>query len=668
MEYTEFKKFLLPGNYALTKSMEINKVSDSGTLWYTKKFLVWYYFIFLSDEIKTRGYINKIKTIFEKYVNSISEEEVRVEAKNFFFPECNLINCSSYGFRSFEDFKGNKEFDNSSEKIKFEESAKKYYLAFLLGSGGQSGIKKYIKEKIYNPTFNMTQLEEIILAYPDFNPNRLNQIINDYHGFLRNERQILFYYGYFHSKTSGAKDKEFSSLTPVGELGLYANFDEFLCIWEHQKIKMISQPLTVEINNIADEYKNKADEYFGISYSPYLDILRYFKEFDELTLELYKFIISRNKYILSIKNWSENSEIIENLDKITDIVTRFARQRDIDNEDSNKELSKYLLGIIKLPKDKESNNKSFFIKEGNRTKIIEEKKEEFQKVLLEYEKLEKYKEKKYFEIFKNSEKELKEKYKNESYEIGYRERAEWELYLIKIEKIILLGIILLRESNLDVLLDKYQNILKKLGIKSKRKLEKEIENYRATISGEIEIFDEDEEYNEDYNFNNLILREGSNDLIEKIKEISKESGILELERKRNINLISLMKNYYLQNYKTENNMLKCECCGKVTFITSKNEPYLEFHHLIPFGNGNDGPDHYLNIFALCPECHRKMHYLKLDKKNEIYNLLSINNYLNRNIINRLKELKEKKVLKSYQMEYLISENAITKEQYNEIMG
>lgn len=667
MEFTEFKKFLLPGNYALTKSMEMNRVSDSGTLWYTKKFLVWYYFIFLSDEIKTRGYINKIKTIFENYVNSIPEE-VRDEAKKFFFPECNLINCSSGDFRSFEDFKGNMEFDNSSEKIKFEESAKKYYLSFLLGSGGQSGINTYIKEKIYNPTFNMTQLEEIISAYPGFNPENFNQIKNDYHGFLRNERQILFYYGYFHSKTSGSKDKEFSSLTPVGELGLYANFDEFLCIWEHQKIKMISQPLTVKINNIADEYKNKADEYFGISYSPYLDILRYFKEFDELTLELYKFIISRNKYILSIKDWSENSEIIENLDKIKDIVISFARQRDIDNEDSNKELSKYLLGIIKLPKDKESNNKSFFIKKRNKIKIIEEKKEEFQEVLLEYEKLEKYKEKKYLKIFKNSEKELKEKYKNENYEIGYRERAEWELYLIKIEKIILLGIILLRENNLEVPLDKYQNILKKLGITSKRKLDKEIENYRATVSEEIEIFDEDEEYNEDYNFNNLILREGSNDLIEKIKEISKESGILELERKRNINLISLMKNYYLQNYKTENNMLKCECCGKVTFITSKNEPYLEFHHLIPFGNGNDGPDHYLNIFALCPECHRKMHYLRLDKKDEIYNLLSINNYFNKNIINRLKELKEEKILKSYQMEYLISENAITKEQYNEIMG
>ena len=35
--YNDFLESLLPGNYALTKSMELTKVQDSGTLWYTKK-------------------------------------------------------------------------------------------------------------------------------------------------------------------------------------------------------------------------------------------------------------------------------------------------------------------------------------------------------------------------------------------------------------------------------------------------------------------------------------------------------------------------------------------------------------------------------------------------------------------------------------------------------
>ena len=41
--YDEFANSLLPGNYALTKSMELTKVQNSGTLWYTKKFLTLYY-------------------------------------------------------------------------------------------------------------------------------------------------------------------------------------------------------------------------------------------------------------------------------------------------------------------------------------------------------------------------------------------------------------------------------------------------------------------------------------------------------------------------------------------------------------------------------------------------------------------------------------------------
>ncbi|HOO06823.1 MAG TPA: hypothetical protein PLH83_10110, partial [Ruminococcus sp.] len=43
--YSDFYSRLLPGNYALTKSMELTKIHNSGTLWYTKKSLTLYYFI-----------------------------------------------------------------------------------------------------------------------------------------------------------------------------------------------------------------------------------------------------------------------------------------------------------------------------------------------------------------------------------------------------------------------------------------------------------------------------------------------------------------------------------------------------------------------------------------------------------------------------------------------
>ena len=92
-------------------------------------------------------------------------------------------------------------------------------------------------------------IKQLIKDYPHDRPN-YRGIENDMIAFIRNERQILYYYGYFHSKSTGATDFEFSSLTPIGELALKANANEFLIIWEPQKIKMISQPATADINQI----------------------------------------------------------------------------------------------------------------------------------------------------------------------------------------------------------------------------------------------------------------------------------------------------------------------------------------------------------------------------------------------------------------------------------
>ena len=52
----------------------------------------------------------------------------------------------------------------------------------------------------------------------------------------------------------------------------------------------------------------------------------------------------------------------------------------------------------------------------------------------------------------------------------------------------------------------------------------------------------------------------------------------------------------------------CESCkNEAPFKTAaKGEPYLEVHHVITLANG--GPDTVENCLALCPNCHRKMHY------------------------------------------------------------
>ena len=189
-----FKKGLLPGNYFLTKSMEISKNSMSGTLWYTKKFLVYYYYIFLTEEIKTLAWKKPVIKIFDEYIESLPIE-LHAEAKKFFYSDESLANLKSKKFKSFSQFKGNSDFESESEEKLFDGMAKKYYFAFLMGSGGQSGLKAYIKDSIYKPSFDMTKIDDLIKKYYSdrkINTYNLTQQKNDYMAFLRNERQVTF--------------------------------------------------------------------------------------------------------------------------------------------------------------------------------------------------------------------------------------------------------------------------------------------------------------------------------------------------------------------------------------------------------------------------------------------------------------------------------------------
>ena len=61
----------------------------------------------------------------------------------------------------------------------------------------------------------------------------------------------------------------------------------------------------------------------------------------------------------------------------------------------------------------------------------------------------------------------------------------------------------------------------------------------------------------------------------------------------------------------------CELCGKYApFKTAYDEPYLEIHHLITLSD--DGPDTIYNTVALCPNCHKKMHFGKISTDSKEY--------------------------------------------------
>ncbi|MBW7877599.1 MAG: HNH endonuclease, partial [Candidatus Cloacimonetes bacterium] len=62
----------------------------------------------------------------------------------------------------------------------------------------------------------------------------------------------------------------------------------------------------------------------------------------------------------------------------------------------------------------------------------------------------------------------------------------------------------------------------------------------------------------------------------------------------------------------------CECCEQqAPFITDDGKPYLEVHHLQPLALG--GPDTPENTVAICPNCHRELHFGR-DRGQTLQNL------------------------------------------------
>ena len=182
---------------------------------------------------------------------------------------------------------------------------------------------------------------------------------------------------------------------------------------------------------------------------------------------------------------------------------------------------------------------------------------------------------------------------------------------------------------------------------------------------------EDIEYVEDYSIETRYVNRYSSlntdALLARIYQVSAENVRPTLERKRDGRIIDLLHSYYLTNCSDENHLIKCECCGETTFIKNNDEPYLEYHHLIPFSIA-DGPDHYENLFAICPMCHRKIHSIKDSFKDELYDGFDVNNHFHKNILDRLKHLYEEHILKSYQLEYALSEYIINEGEYNLILA
>lgn len=674
---------LTPSNYFITKSMEISKVTYSGTLWYTKKYLVLYDAIFLSGKIKTRDGVNEIINNFMNYISTLPESQ-RENAEKFFFPEYADLRGK---YKTYNEFKGITLYEDEN---KYLSTVDKYYFVYLMGTGGQSGVNAYIKEKLYQGDFVVYKLEDIIREYESLTPGvhydkrEVKRIINDYHATLRNERKILFYYGFFHSRNI-SDASEFASLTPVGELAIQANSKEFNMIWEHQKIKMISQPVTIDFPSIRGRAFCNVDK-FKLNYSPYTSLLKCILYNKGIGPRFYDFILSRtnNENIDDvIKHYDEYND---GLDEIQTAIEGFGIRSDKNTEDFKKELLKYTLGIRDdLPLDNGDNYLGCISVSTNDSCILNNV-DRLKKIVSIYNQIEQYKIKRYNGLFIECENELKNKYEayysGSIYNMNHRIKMNWDLFNIKKEKIVLLSLVLcdyimyknikLDDINFSELYDycnaNFNSVLKSINLSKKRDI---INNLKVVCDRIKNCTLSDIEYEEDYNVDTVYVNQYStlstNDIRRKLVEVSKQNILPSLEKKRDPRVINLLKALYLAEDSDENNLIACECCGQKTFVKQNDEPYLEYHHLIPFSIA-DGPDHYENIFGICPMCHRKIHHAKDTLKAELYHGFDVNNHLHKNIIDRLKDLYGLKILKSYQLEYALSEQMIDENEYRLIIA
>jgi len=93
--------------------------------------------------------------------------------------------------------------------------------------------------------------------------------------------------------------------------------------------------------------------------------------------------------------------------------------------------------------------------------------------------------------------------------------------------------------------------------------------------------------------------------------------------KSTVSIVQYKRDPYIVAWVLENSQGICECCNKLApFIRPDGTGYLEVHHVRTLSdNGRDSID---NTIAICPNCHRNLHY-GLDKitlRQDLYDKIS----------------------------------------------
>lgn len=128
----------------------------------------------------------------------------------------------------------------------------------------------------------------------------------------------------------------------------------------------------------------------------------------------------------------------------------------------------------------------------------------------------------------------------------------------------------------------------------------------------------------------LISSRLKNKNAKKIQQLTNQQleAIAKLESKipgsREVITTSYYRSPYITEFAKRRANGRCELCRELAPFKSKDgSPYLECHHINWLSEGGD--DSIENTVALCPNCHRKMHYAPT--KQDIDKLLTIEKFI-----------------------------------------
>ena len=338
-----------------------NEKQPIGPHWYMKKTLViWKYFLIDRKEI-TKETLKEIASIFQKFINSIPDKTVKNAAENYFFTPKDFRNPNSIiDFEKFNDSYQGKEL-----------LARKIFISYLMGIGGQSCLKKFITEQFSKKNITINKIKEAIpgeqkrlkeiKAKCNYLDATVDLILNDYSAEIRNLRKLFDYRGI----TPKAKDGH--TLNQISKLCCNADSTLIMAIWEHQKIKWrIDNPWIRRLweNNAEQKYK-KYNDFQDFKVNNYLGLILvlhelYLKDDKDahISFEEYKYFIAREtpfnikKVVKKIHDFRKSSQKVQN--KWEEVFNERPLSREFSNkkkksasEDFYKEVQNLIYGISK---------------------------------------------------------------------------------------------------------------------------------------------------------------------------------------------------------------------------------------------------------------------------------------------------------------------------------